>query len=166
MEHFANFGYIKQANKQLKNIYELQGKGRNETVYSSLPKSISDLSLKVEKDIPVYNTRAGQILDGQKRQSRQGRKDKKDPLSIPYSKGRFPKYGEQTYDGFTDVRQVSDGALSRTGYAGFRTDPYKGYGGMMEEEVPRSAINKKDIIGISPLAITYRDGKPRIARWG
>ena len=37
---------------------------------------------------------------------------------------------------YSDIRKVDDYAAAPTGYLGFQNDPYKGYGGMMEEPVP------------------------------
>ena len=70
MQHFANFGIVKKANKQLK---------RN-----------------------TYVSESGNGID----------------------------------KNWSDVRQTDDKAASATGYLGFRKDPYKGYGGMMEESIP------------------------------
>ena len=54
------------------------------------------------------------------------------PTTGEYSE---PRNNKPNLDAFTDVRKTDDIAASPTGYLGFRKDPYKGYGGMMEEPV-------------------------------
>jgi hypothetical protein len=43
---------------------------------------------------------------------------------------------------YSEIRPTSDGAASASGYLGYQKDPYKGYGGMMEEPVPLEEARK------------------------
>lgn len=136
MQHFANFGYVRAANKQLKKIHEMQN-------YETFPldygkrkgKSLGAVALNA-KNTGDKKMMQDYLLSN-KRDVRQGREILKDPLTRPIvSEVRTgEKSPEQLGRDWSDVRKNSDPAINST-YTGFRTDPFKGYGGMMEEAIP------------------------------
>ena len=142
MEHFANFGVVKKANKQLKKQQELKVVGSNDSG------KINNLRADKKNDANKYDNLGfgGQPIDSSSRTLWRGenRKSLKDRvLRKPKSSEElglteiYPRKNEvvpNTKD-FTDIRKTTDGFASETGYLGFRTDPYKGLGGMMEEPV-------------------------------
>jgi hypothetical protein len=140
MQHFTNFGYIKTANKQLRNLYETQ------PLYSS-KKSLGDTAANL---VGASNVRVGiekRSLDERKRGRRFNRARQKDELSLPYQKEIG--YETKPTKDFTDIRRTLDTAASPTGYLGYRTDPFKGYGGMMEEPIPPQDLlnmKKKEVL--------------------
>jgi hypothetical protein len=165
MEHFANFGYVKAANKVKKNDFLLK---KGEDLYASLEGSSVrrllddgytldsllyshrrfptdakawsranvEFPQKPVKELPQY-------LAGKNRPMFLGesRKAQRKAQGLPelMRKPTTGEYAESRLtpntDAFTDVRRTDDPAASPTGYLGFRKDPYKGYGGMMEEPV-------------------------------
>ena len=137
MEHFANFGYVKQANKQLKRLEEMKSpyKGRK----------LGEIS-----DPSWSGTPAESVVRGNIAATRNKRKDSpfnakiRDDLKYPYKK-RMDISSEYRLDApeWSDVRKVKDDAASQSGYLGFRKDPFKGYGGMMEEAIPQNEIEKR-----------------------
>ena len=130
MQHFANFGYIKQANKQLKRLNEVTS---IPVVDGSLGKTAKYLSNN-------YKTPPSEEIDFINRRKMATRAERKYKASL---KEKILQ-GNPTPDtqGFSDIRKTDDYAASPSGYLGFRTDPYKGYGGMMEEPVP---VTRKQI---------------------
>ena len=168
MEHFANFGYVKQANKQLKKIQELKeldvnrglGEQAERLVKSNTPKYMRNRNLK--KDIPeeigtlravkrddpnrYESMMAGQEGDyiyrgGARRKTNEVLRKPKSYENVMYN----PRTPELVPDkeAFSDIRKTKDTAASSTGYLGFRTDPYKGLGGMMEEPVDMLPTGRK-----------------------
>ena len=187
MQHFthfrsfeADFGYVKQANKQLKRLNELKNNSLGtvaESVASSDLKNVNlgEAKRKINQNLTTsrrtskkrdfytenpdiqdkdvffdYEDTFPYITRGENR--RQMRRETGLP---PVS--RKLKNSEDTssrYDfiqpskelqvkklnrhDFTDIRRTKDTAASPTGYLGYRKDPYKGYGGMMEEPVDMS----------------------------
>lgn len=134
MQHFVDFGYIKQANKQLKKINELS-KATGEGDY---PKPLGQLA-KQTKNVEYQK----EYLNRQLRQERRKKIYKQDPLSFPVSESRDlirTKKLPLPEKDWSDIRKTNDGGASTTGYLGFRKDPFKGYGGMMEEEIPFSEL--------------------------
>lgn len=148
MQHFANFGYIKKANKQLKNLQEIkQGLSvRLGRISNEASSSNSD----IRSDALNYLTGNGDRVAYAKNHTRKRRAEQNkadiDPLTKrigtethPYYGGTFVEdYNTQRLPktGWSDIRKTDDRATSSTGYLGFRTDPFKGYGGMMEEAIP------------------------------
>ena len=152
MQHFADFGIVKQANKQLKRLNEAKqapsylmpnrsGLGQEAQHYAD-PKTFGDT-------LPFYS-RAGAAKRKNNTRvevSRQLKLDKDnsdsllDPYVKPYEKVSLVAK-KQTNPEWSDVRKVNDSAASKSGYLGFRTDPYKGYGGMMEEAIPDNELIK------------------------
>jgi hypothetical protein len=94
MQHFANFGIVKQQNKAL---------SRKVTINQG-----------IEAASKPYQSRVG--------------------VPIPDKQN------------FIDIRKVDDYAASPSGYLGFRTDPFKGYGGMMEEPVPTKKYKRTETV--------------------
>jgi hypothetical protein len=165
MEHFANFGVVKAANKVKKKNSLLQ---KGEDLYSSNSSSAKrlldegydfenilrghqqvpnnamawsranvELPQKSVKELPQYlasNSKGMMIGEARKTQrANQGLLSvKRKPKSGEYAEVRV---NLPDYDAFTEVRKTDDIAASKTGYLGFRKDPFKGYGGMMEEPV-------------------------------
>ena len=152
MQHFADFGYVRTANKQLKRLHESKqapsylmpnrsGLGQEAQHYAD-PKTFGDT-------LPFYS-RAGAAKRKNNTRvevSRQLKLDNSnsDPLLDPYTKP-YEKVSlvnkKQTNPEWSDIRKTDDSAASSSGYLGFRTDPYKGYGGMMEEAVPSNELSK------------------------
>ena len=187
MQHFthfrsfeADFGYVKQANKQLKRLNELKNNSLGtvaESVASSDLKNVNlgeakrkinqnlttsrrtskkrdfytenpdiqdkDVFFDYEDTFPYItrgeNRRQMRIETGLPPVSRK-LKNSEDTSSrydsIQPSKELQVK--KLNRDDFTDIRKTKDTAASPTGYLGYRKDPYKGYGGMMEEPVDMS----------------------------
>ena len=147
MQHFthfrsfeADFGYVKQANKQLKNLYETK------PLYNS-KQGLGDMAESLVGDSNVRVGIKKRTLDERKRGRRFNRAKQKDELSFPYQKE--VGYETKPTKDFTDIRRTLDTAASPTGYLGYRTDPFKGYGGMMEEPIPLqdlSGMKKKNVL--------------------
>jgi len=148
MWFLVDFGYIKKANKQLKNLYELSGsKIRNGKL--DKPTNLGEYVTNIthnKKDIKLSNLMKETVNDtlkNNRQNSRywRGTDADKDILKKKYKleKGT-PKQDQSKNPNFTDIRKTDDSAASKNGYLGFRTDPYKGYGGMMEETVPDSEL--------------------------
>jgi hypothetical protein len=183
MEHFANFGYVKTANKQLKRLNEI--KSGNRGSLGSLAQETSSAELKnvvagetkrsvnqnikntrntgrkrdfytenpdiQDKDVFFdYEDAFPYITRGENR--RQMRRESGLPpvnRKLKNSEDTSSRYDfvepskelqvkKLNRDDFTDIRRTKDTAASSTGYLGYRKDPYKGYGGMMEEPVDMS----------------------------
>jgi len=160
--NYAEFGYVKQANKQLKKLHELKSGGSkplgnlSESVANSELKNVSAGEAKSYLDSRVRGNRYGRtndsnslgvngnnfegssntLLRGQNRVENASPKERK-PRSYENNEFDFPRKDavRPNAKDFTDIRKVDDYAASPTGYLGFRIDPYKGYGGMMEEPV-------------------------------
>ena len=185
MQHFANFGIVKQANKQLKNrainsLYRADPRnGLSESGVSDRKGIVKKANQAVKeakqnpKEVAGYakareflDERLNPVINGAHPQAYpkglshdplkynmmsegqvvMGRGDNRTEMRENNPVLRKPKSGEyypKTRDrevvpdtnGFSDIRKTDDHAASPTGYLGFRTDPYKGYGGMMEEPV-------------------------------
>ena len=156
MKHFADFGYVKQANKQLKRLNDLQGTkiaipNKSRLNPSSLETGLGNISGNLTKDFDkgLINTTPKNTLNqvnlqleeklSRKRAIRQSGLDKQDPLNRPvkysYKEATLEPKELPTKD-WSDIRKTDDTAASSTNYLGFRKDPYKGYGGMMEEPIP------------------------------
>lgn len=160
MQHFANFGITKQANKQLKRLYEMKATGKGE---GRFPEGIGSVAktaaVLTSKGYPPDMSRYTDTVNRAVRDERYRRNEKSllnpDPLSgwrMPYNdrdsaKGMIKKRqatprtisstqdkSKPNLDDFTEVRANKDPVIN-AGYLGFRKDPYKGYGGMMEEPV-------------------------------
>ncbi|UQS94921.1 hypothetical protein Pam2_41 [Pseudanabaena phage Pam2] len=187
MQHFthfrsfeADFGYVKQANKQLKRLNELKNNSLGtvaESVASSDLKNVNlgeakrkinqnlttsrrtskkrdfytenpdiqdkDVFFDYEDTFPYItrgeNRRQMRIETGLPPVSRK-LKNSEDTSSRydfiqPSKELQVKKLNRHD---FTDIRRTKDTAASPTGYLGYRKDPYKGYGGMMEEPVDMS----------------------------
>lgn len=161
MQHFANFGVTKQANKQLKRLYEMRspynaslGKMADSSAYVVREAKSMSGAENLKRDIEK-NAKA--ITDQEIRNKRWERNSSKkaDPLEgwqPPYNDRESAKrviakrlenprkiyskndHANPDFTGFTDIRRNTDPAINAT-HLGFRTDPFKGYGGMMEEPV-------------------------------
>lgn len=148
MQHFINFGYVKQANKQLKRLQEMK---------SGLPTPIGKIS-EAASNSELRNVRAGeakQYLDSKIRGARYNRTSlsNQNDLSFPYKKENIPD--TRKLEGWSESRRTLDSAASPTGYIGFRTDPYKGYGGMMEEPIPLEDLSRAPLR--KALVPTYKE---------
>lgn len=141
--HMGNFGYVKQANKQLKRLHEASEapsrKYRPDNTYGNLAQTATSPEAAKE----VFDTRVGIARQNKKwySQSEAG----KDPLTKPLGAESYTYDGKRREPeipktGWSDIRKVKDEAISDSGYSGFRTDPYKGYGGMMEEGIPLNEV--------------------------
>ena len=125
MQHFVNFGIIKRANKQLKKLEEIKSRSPDMQGLGTLAQGRYD--------------RGEAIINSRKENSRMAREPLEDYLATPLrrtTKENVAQPLQLPKTGWSDIRQTSDAAISKTGYSGFRTDPFKGYGGMMEEPVP------------------------------
>jgi len=151
MEHFADFGYVKQANKQLKRLNEsknlsigaLQGDGLGEKAQDAVNRYFRTGTSEAKK-IKIAKGYEN-ILNGSLRHSRAEIKPQLDPLTKKYRKTISNYIPENpSSDKWSDIRKTDDYAASNSGYLGFRTDPFKGYGGMMEEPVPKNDITLKN----------------------
>lgn len=81
------------------------------------------------------------------RYTRKQRNDTTDPLTRPIitEVRTEEKSPEQLSRDWSDIRKNLDSAINST-YLGFRKDPFKGYGGMMEEPIPINELyNTKKI---------------------
>lgn len=136
MQHFADFGYVKQANKQLKRIYETK-------IDPVSARNLGELSAKkYPPDKEYFNS---MLTRG--RYTRKQRNDTTDPLTRPIitEVRTEEKSPEQLSRDWSDIRKNLDSAINST-YLGFRKDPFKGYGGMMEEPIPINELyNTKKI---------------------
>jgi len=148
MQHFTNFGIIKQANKQLKNIYESKTGGTHPNNLAN-PTSLGKLSGMTAKSIKQYpdevdwvKNDAQELLARGKRDRRTLRTREVDPLATPAKPWELSA-GDKTDKEWSEIRTTRDRAISPTTYLGFRKDPYKGYGGMMEEAIPSQDLNKR-----------------------
>jgi len=171
MQHFADFGVIKQQNKQLKRNAQLgkadeiytkkYGKGVEDTLneklkpFGSQTKPANTLRVARESLKPYsFDTRDGgnTLLKDEWYNDRGGNRTRlrkeaglpqlmRKPKGYEYKDLYAPDPLKRDYvktpdtKGFTDIRKTTDEAASPTGYLGFRTDSYKGMGGMMEEPV-------------------------------
>jgi len=140
MQHFANFGYVKQQNKQLKNYIHSATMGSNATPHQIAGNTgwMGANQFKESTDPDLLRSYRKVIKE-----------NSKDPLTKRLGEDYISvrKSPVENLDlsllkkDWTDVRKTNDYTASPTGYLGFRTDPFKGYGGMMEESVPSEAIN-------------------------
>ena len=148
MQHFVNFGYVKQANNQLKRLNELKlgtGIAGIKTSSGERVKSLGNIAKNQVESPHKSNEIIQTALDskiGSIRSYKQRSINKIDPLTKPiresYREEPLPvTLPEQDW---SDIRKTSDKAASSTGYLGFRKDPYKGYGGMMEESIPNAEL--------------------------
>jgi len=151
MEHFANFGVVKQANKQLRRLNELSiaskrdggvlswGEGDSlgnvANLLAGQKRAVTTPALKnhVENGVIPY---AKKDIKEKQRDYRYLKNIESDPLKTNYINEGVSYKIPSTSPNFTDIRKTDDLAASTTGYLGFRTDPHKGYGGMMEEAIP------------------------------
>ena len=168
--HMAEFGVIKQQNKLQKGIVDgLYQKAHNEK-WTYNP-AISDLEndnirnnyLKtaVKEKFSLYPKNklgidefpsANTVKQG--RYIRNYMPKSNDPLS---EKRTVKSILKNNTDDWSDIRRVNDSAASDTKFLGFRKDPYKGYGGMMEEPVPVNEMLTKNsrVTKNSPLYNNY-----------
>jgi hypothetical protein len=194
MQHFthfgsfeASFGYVKQANKQLKKLNELQqtytgksGLGQRASSLASIQNpqytNMTQDNLATElignrnklKEVKDYYTDRPQLISGSflsdnylsmpRGQNRvHARRDayiQSSGATVP-PVVRKPKSSDDRFipkrtpelipdkNSFTDIRKVDDYAASPSGYLGYQKDPFKGYGGMMEEPVDMVAGNSR-----------------------
>lgn len=135
MQHFANFGITRTANRLKKKEFQLNQGNKNylsNTGYDIV--THEKVMGGFPDDTPMYLARQSM--------GKYGNDNPKAKVYMPSEKYSAPKHIPIT-EGFTDIRRVSDTAASPSGYLGFRTDPYKGYGGMMEEPVPSTLLRVK-----------------------
>jgi hypothetical protein len=144
MQHFADFGYVRDTNKQLKRLNDLKGvrvsipnKSRlipsaRETGLGNISGSVKNSSKQVVQETLENKLSAARAV-------RQDALRLQDPLTKPlkysYKEAALEPKELPTKD-WSDIRKTDDTAASPTNYLGFRKDPYKGYGGMMEEPIP------------------------------
>lgn len=165
MQHFANFGIVKQSNKQLKNMHELKinmNTRRNE----GLMRPLGETSAQAVKNIDKYpKQKEGyekffkDVLLDNKKEARRLRGIEaspttllrtQDPLTQPLGNPEYLhrsnlKVGASAKKDWSEIRKTDDTAASSSGFLGFRNDPYKGYGGMMEEAIPRAELIPKGV---------------------
>ena len=157
MQHFADFGIVKQANKQLKKLNELKDyqKHREWDNQPKLGKTAQNMSDTLDYESPRKNTKKRaslkkDILSNSKnisgdmkkyvRNVNNNKQSNIDPLKKDYIKKSLVDLDQSSNPNFSDIRKTTDRAASPTNYLGFRTDPYKGYGGMMEESIPKNEL--------------------------
>ena len=195
MEHFANFGIVKKANKQLKRLNELSetaktyGYQKRENDFGHTKSGLGEIAKNTPEN--YLDKRKSELLNNTLSNGRKVKSNEaldyytenptvndKTPFRVlspdeewippkALSRGMNRVKSRLTNDlpsvsrnmrsseeyvspsrlltqnrkdepnrqDFTDIRKTDDRAASPTGYLGFRTDPYKGYGGMMEEPV-------------------------------
>jgi hypothetical protein len=170
MEHFANFGIVKQQNKLQKGIVDgLYQKAHNEkwTYNPAISDSRNDairsdyLKAAVKQKFSLYpKNKLGMDEFPSANTVKQGRyirnymPKSNDPLS---EKRTVKSILKNNNDDWSDIRRVDDSAASNTKFLGFRKDPFKGYGGMMEEAVPANEVLTKNsrVTKNSPLYNNY-----------
>ena len=199
MQHFANFGYVKQANKQLKRLNDIRnsqgavGELSSKFLEADYPyqtiesgiKNLRERKANIQKFMPdrVVSPVVGgkpnpaYIVDDfdSPKYTLVNRKNIKTLTeNLPstkndkqYFKGLLEKnlrydttggrrlqvadseHSKNVFNStpeiipenptsphWSGIRKTKDTAASPTGYLGFRTNPYEGYGGMMEESIP------------------------------
>jgi hypothetical protein len=145
MQHFthfrsfgADFGIVKQANKQLKKLKE------SKSLYDET-ESLGTLSEKLVAS-GASPRLAKTKLTANRGFYRENKKGLPDPLlqspreNITSTVTILENTPELPTKDWSDIRKTGDTAASSTGYLGFRKDPYKGYGGMMEEPIPKEEL--------------------------
>lgn len=144
MKHFTNFGYVRDTNKQLKRLNDLQGvrvsiPNKSRLIPSTRETGLGNIAGRVTNSSKQVVQEALENKLSAARAVRQDALRLQDPLTKPirhsYNEYDAPPVLPKT--GWSDIRKTDDRAASPTGYLGFRTDPYKGYGGMMEEPIPK-----------------------------
>ena len=169
MKHFADFGYVRAANKRLKREIDIN---QAKKAYRESPRAYSG-SLGDNEILGLYRYRNKinpakldsyttnpkiygndrTMLRGENRGVQADYGDsyrqldavgdktipQKPPMRKPKSSEELEVYnrrikGEPDFNSFTEVRANSDPAIEAS-HLGFRKDPFKGYGGMMEEPV-------------------------------
>jgi hypothetical protein len=174
MEHFANFGVVKQANKQLKRLQDLKGgnigqqaahllsptitEGEQNRILQSIPMSLNSLrrnkryassgdslgSYKYPEMYEGMKHKGQDFFRGMDRLEENKRKVFRNPRGDEkYARARQSELIPDK-ESFNSIRKTDDRAASPTGYLGFRTDPYKGFGGMMEEPVDMISTGIKE----------------------
>ena len=164
MQHFADFGYVRALNKDKRNLLDtMKGFGvdvtaNRDSINSGLKQLDSSGISSLAKSNPDMLKRG--------RQSREQVVDPLDSWQRPYNNGltartkiaerkanprKISMGGTTTREldvnGFTDIRPNNDPAIDAT-HLGFRKDPFKGYGGMMEEPVDMiTKLTDKKIMG-------------------
>jgi hypothetical protein len=132
MQHFADFGITRTVNRLKKKQFQLDQGNKN---YLNNTGYDIETHQKVmggwADDTPMYLARQSMYWDGNKYKNDNPKAKVYMPSEKYSTSKRIP-----ISEGFTDIRKVSDTAASPTGYLGFRKDPFKGFGGMMEEPVP------------------------------
>lgn len=150
MQHFANFGITRTANRLKKKEFQLAQGNKN-----YLDNTGYDIATHQKvmggwvDDTPMYLARQSK--------PQYGYDNPKAKVYEPSRKYSRIKHSPLT-EGFTDIRETNDRAASPSGFLGFRTDPYKGYGGMMEEPVPSTKkIIKTPLDWNSPSTVEWDD---------
>jgi hypothetical protein len=147
MQHFANFGYVKQANKQLKNLNDIKGAkiaipDKSRLNPATIEKGLGNIANRLDNPSKLQKSKVEESLQDKLALARAVRQDSfrvNDPLIRPikYSyRNSILEPKELPTKDWSDIRKTDDTAASSTNYLGFRKDPYKGYGGMMEEPIP------------------------------
>lgn len=148
MKHFANFGYVKAANKQLKRLQEMK---------SGLPTPMGKIS-EAASNSELRGVRAGEAkryLESKIQGARHSRASvsNKNDLSFPYKKEDVPD--SRKLEGWSESRRTLDSTAAPNGYLGYQKDPYKGYGGMMEEPIPMEDLSRAPLR--KALVPTYKE---------
>jgi len=178
MQHFADFGIVKQSNKSLKQMYESKTGGTHPNNLAN-PTSLGKLSDMTAKTTRQYPNEADWVKDDAQELLTRGKRDRRtlrtrevDPLTRPLNtvndyKTEMLNPKLDKIDGFSEVRANNDPIYKYgSGYTGFRTDPFKGYGGMMEEEVPLDLFQKtsktplRHVSRLSGKSIEVKNPKP------
>ena len=148
MQHFADFGYVRTANKQLKRLNDLQGvrvsiPNKSRLIPSTRESGLGNIAGGVTNSSKQVVQEALENKLSATRAVRQDALRLQDPLTKPvkysYQEGTLEPKTLPTKD-WSDIRKTDDTAASSTNYLGFRKDPYKGYGGMMEEAIPNEDL--------------------------
>ena len=127
MQHFADFGYVKQANKQLKRLNDLQGvrvsiPNKSRLNPATLETGLGNISGNLTKDFDkgLINTIPKNTLNqvnlqleeklGRKRAIRQSGLDKQDPLTKPirHSYNEYDAPAVLPKTGWSDIRKTDD----------------------------------------------------------
>ena len=174
MQHFVNFGYVKAANKQLKRLHEMKGEAAFPQGIGSRAETAAVLTSKgFPQDMPQYTKTANKAVSDERYRQNEKNITSPDPLSgwrMPYNDresakkiiqkrqnsprtlGTAQDQSKPNLDDFTDIRANKDPAI-KASHLGFRKDPFKGYGGMVEEPVDykkklmNRGINRFDMRG-------------------
>ena len=144
MQHFANFGAIRKANKIKKKTWEKDSTGNSGATRWDINEARSMRNEENPDPLASWQRPYNNGLTARNKIAERRVNPRKISASNDLSKPNL--------DQFTDVRPNEDYAINAE-YLGFRKDPFKGYGGMVEEpvdykkKITNRGINRFDMRG-------------------